>query len=332
MIRSIRVLGCFTLFLSLLGGSSALAEKWVSYQGKEGPGKGKHIVLISGDEEYRSEEAFPMLGKLLSQRHGFTCTVLFSQNEKTGEINPDNQTYIPGMHLLADADLIILGLRFRELPDKDMKHFVEYLESGKPIIGTRTSTHAFRYTDRQKNSPYKHFSFNSREWKGGFGQQVLGDTWISHHGHHKRESTRGVINEKHKSHPILNSVKDVWGPTDVYGIRNLPDDATVLLHGAVLAGMKPTDKPVAGKKNDPMMPVFWVRKYADKTTIVNTTMGSSTDFESEDLRRAIINSAYWTLGLDVPTKANAELVGEYKPTPYGFRSYTKGVKPSDHEL
>ena len=34
----------------------------------EGPGKGKHIVLLAGDEEYRSEEGLPMLGKILSQR------------------------------------------------------------------------------------------------------------------------------------------------------------------------------------------------------------------------------------------------------------------------
>ena len=331
MIRKLRLLACITLSFGLLGGGAVHAEKWVSYQGKEGPGKGKHIVFISGDEEYRSEESFPMLGKLLSQRHGFDCTVLFSQDE-SGEINPDNQTNIPGMHLLKDADLIVLGLRFRELPDADMKHFADYLESGKPIIGTRTSTHAFRYA-RQKDSPYAKFSFNrGDDWKGGFGQQVLGDTWISHHGRHKRESTRGVINEEHKDHPVLNGVEDVWGPTDVYGIRNLPKTATVLLHGAVLTGMKPSDPPVEGKKNDPMMPVFWVRKYNEKTTVVNTTMGSSTDFECEDLRRAIINAAYWTLGLEVPEKANADIVGEYKPTPYGFKSYTKGVKPSDHKL
>ena len=97
--------------------------RWVTYKGHDGPGQGKHIVLISGDEEYRSEEAFPMLGKLLAQRHGFTCTVLFSQNPETTEIDPDNQTNIPGMHNLEGADLVILGLRFRELPDKDMKYF-----------------------------------------------------------------------------------------------------------------------------------------------------------------------------------------------------------------
>ena len=104
------------------------------------------------------------------------------------------------------------------------------------------------------------------------------------------------------------------------------------MYGAVLKGMKPSDEPVAGKKNDPMMPIFWVRKYNDKTSIVTTTMGSSTDLQSEDLRRAYVNSVYWTLGMDVPEKADARVVGEFKPTAYGFKTFTKGVYPADHEL
>ena len=47
------------------------AETYLEFEGKSGPGKGKHIVFIAGDEEYRSEESLPMLAKILSQRHGF---------------------------------------------------------------------------------------------------------------------------------------------------------------------------------------------------------------------------------------------------------------------
>ena len=89
-----------------------------------------------------------MLGKILSQRHGFKCTVLFSVNPDTGTIDPVNQTNVPGMHLLDSADLVILLFRFRELPDADMKHFVDYLQAGKPVIALRTATHAFQYSRR----------------------------------------------------------------------------------------------------------------------------------------------------------------------------------------
>ena len=61
--------------------------QWVVYQGNEGPGKGKHIVFLSGDEEYRSEEGLPMLAKILAERHGFKCTVLFAVDPKTNHIN-----------------------------------------------------------------------------------------------------------------------------------------------------------------------------------------------------------------------------------------------------
>ena len=315
--------------------SLAAEDQWVVYEGGDGPGKGKHIVLVAGDDEYRSEEACPMLGKILAKRHGFKCTVLFPIDPKTGEIKPDHQTNIPGMKALATADLMIVFLRFRELPDDQMKYFVDFVDSGKPIIGLRTATHSFNYS-RNKDSQYARYSFNDREWRGGFGRQVLGDTWISHHGRHRVQSTRGVINEKYGKHPVLTGVKDIWGPTDVYGVRNLTEKAQVLVQGAVLTGMKPTDKPVEGKQNDPMMPLVWTKSFKGKagkaSKVLCTTMGASVDLQSEDLRRLLVNGCYWGLKMEVPKKANVKIVGKYAPTFYGFGSFKKGVKPADHKL
>lgn len=309
---------------------------WCEYVGKQGPGKGRHIVLISGDDEYRSEEAMPMLGKILAKHHGFKCSVLFAIDPADGTIKPNHQTNIPGMHLLESADLVVLGLRFRGLPDDQMKHFDDYLNSGKPIIGTRTSTHAFNF-NQSGDSKYKKYSFNSSEWKGGFGQQVLGDTWISHHGRHKVQSARGVIVEENKDSPILKGVSDVWGPSDVYGIVNLPESAKVLLDGQVLEGMEPTSKPVEGKQNNPMMPLAWTKDFKTEagtsSRIFNTTMGASTDFQCEDLRRLVVNACFWALEMEsaIPSKANVDYVGPYKPTPFGFGTFQKGVRPSDYD-
>jgi len=310
---------------------------WAVYDGKAGPGQGKHIVFLSGDEEYRSEEALPMLANILSTRHGFKCTVLFAIDPANGTITPTVLTNIPGMEALGSADLCVLGLRFRELPDAQMKHFVDYLDRGKPIIALRTSTHAFRY-QKNKQSPYAKFDFKSADWPGGFGQQVLGETWINHHGAHGKESTRGIMNEPFKSHPILRSVTDIWGPTDVYGIVTLPKDAQVLVWGQVLSGMKPTDTPVEGLKNNPMMPVVWLRDYKGEkgktSKIVTTTMGGAVDLESEGLRRLLVNACYWAAGLEdkIPAKANVDYVGEYKPSWFGFGKFKAGVKPADLEL
>ena len=124
-------------------GLTLTAGQTVEYKPGKGPGKGKHIVFISGDEEYRSEEGLPMLAKILSQRHGFKCTVLFPINPDDGTIDPNNQTNVVGLKALASADLVVMLLRFREFPDDQMKYFVDYFNAGKPIIALRTSTHAF---------------------------------------------------------------------------------------------------------------------------------------------------------------------------------------------
>jgi len=313
---------------------------WCTYEGKDGPGVGKHIVLISGDDEYRSEQTMPMLGKILAMKHGFKCTVLFAIDPSSNTITPSHQTNIPGMEMIDSADLLILGLRFRNLPDDQMKHFVDFLDAGKPMIGTRTTTHAFMYP-KTSESAYKHFGFNSKDWQGGFGQQVMGDTWVNHHGSHGHQSTRGVIAENQKDHPILKGVTDVWGPSDVYGIKNLPDTANVLLNGSVLTGMNPDDKPLEGKdakKNDPMMPVAWTRNFKSKSgkesRIFCTTMGASTDFESEGLRRLVVNAAFWGLEMEdaIPASANVDYVDEYKPTAFGFGTFAKGLTPRDYDL
>ena len=321
-------------WLGLAAGGVQAEDPWLVFNGGKGPGQGKHIVFLSGDEEYRSEEGLPMLAKILSTRHGFKCTVLFATNPADGTIDPNNQTNIVGMEAVQLADMVVMLLRVRELPDEKMKYFVDYVNSGKPILGLRTATHSFSYS-RNKQSPYAKYHWGSKEWPGGFGQQVLGDTWISHHGSHGSESTRGVINEAFKDHPILKGVEDLWGPTDVYGIKNLSESAQVLVHGQVLAGMKPTAQPVEGPKNTPMMPLVWVKDFKGEqgkaSRVICTTMGASTDLQNEGLRRLVVNACYWGMGLEskIPAKNKVDYVGEYKPTPFGFGKYTKGVKPAD---
>ena len=316
--------------------SSPNNQQWLRIVGTAGPGKGKHIVLVSGDEEYRSEEALPMLAKILAVRHGFTCTVLFAIDPDCGCIQPNIQTNIPGLEALQTADLMVIFTRFRELPDAQMRYIDDYVKSGKPIIGIRTATHAFRYP-RNPKSPYAKYGCDSKDpaWPDGFGRQVLGDSWVDHHGAHGKEGTRGIINPACAHHPVLAGVTDIFGPTDVYTIINLPPDAEVLVHGQVVVGLQPTDAPVTGPKNDPMMPLIWLRNYVGEqgktTSVLGSTIGASVDFESAGLRRLFVNACYWLLGLKdrITPKSSIEYVGEYQPNFYGLGKYVKGMKPAD---
>ena len=300
-------------------------------EGKTGPGLGKHIVFLTGDEEYRSEEGLPQLAKILAERHGFKCTVLFAVYPQDGTIDPNVQNNLPGAEALDSADVIVMLLRFRDWPDAQMKHFVDAYLAGKPIIALRTSTHAFKYPANSA-SPYAKFSYDSKVWPGGFGKQVLGETWISHHAAHAKQATCGVIEPSAQTDPILRGVTDIFGNADVYTV-NPPPDAKILVRGQVLAGMLPTDAPMSGNLNDPMMPVVWTRLYRNEAGATNrilcTTMGAATDLLSEGLRRLLVNGVYWAVGLETPAKADVNFVGDYQPDMFGFNGFVKGVKPVD---
>lgn len=331
-----RLVSC-TLLLSFFSLPFASAEDspWVTYEGISGVGAGKHIVLISGDEEYRSEEALPQLGKILASRHGFKCTVLFAIDPVTGDISPNTGDNIPGLEALKTADLMIIATRFRNLPDDQMQYVADYVDAGKPVIGLRTATHAFNIPGDRKFARFS-FNYGGKEFSQGFGRQVLGETWISHHGHHKHESTRGIIAEGAGKHPILSGIEDgdIWGPTDVYGVRlPLPGDSNPLVLGQVLTGMSPEDGPVSGPKNEPMMPIAWTKTH-NGGRVFCTTMGAATDLSSEGLRRLLVNACYWATGLEnkITADLNVALVGDFRPTDYGFNGFQKGLKPIDFKL
>ncbi|MFO1482222.1 MAG: ThuA domain-containing protein [Verrucomicrobiaceae bacterium] len=326
------------IVLSLIAASSLTAADHVVYE-PAGTAKGKHIVLLSGDEEYRSEEAMPMLGKLLSQRHGFKCTVLFSLGTG-GVIDPTNGASLSNPDALDSADAIVMLLRFRHWDDTTSKKFAAAINRGVPIIALRTSTHAFNGYPQE--SPFAAWNFNNN---GGWGRKVLGETWVSHWGKHKVEATKGIIEAANANHPILRGVSDIFANTDVYEAAP-PADAVVLVRGQILQGMTPDTPPASYKKataakveqdvNDPMMPVAWVRVVKNDAGSENkvfcTTMGAATDLATEGTRRLVVNAVFWGLGLEVPEKADVTIVGDYQPTMYGFKGNKQGLKPDDFAL
>jgi hypothetical protein len=306
-------------------GTATAAETSLVFEPKQGAGQGKHIVLIAGDEEYRSEESLPMLAKILSQRHGFKCTVLFSASED-GTITPNDGTALTNPDAIDTADLFITSLRFRNWPEESIARFEKAVNSGKPIVGLRTSTHAF-----------------TKNRLADFGKNVLGEKWVNHWGKHKSEATRGVVEPGAEGSSLLHGVADVFGTTDVYEAYP-PADATILLRGQVLSGMTPDAQPANYAKtratdkqeqnvNSPMMPIAWTRMNPTPSGNTNrvfcTTMGAANEFENEGLRRLVINSVYWGLQMEVPSKAEVGFVDEYKPGFYGFNGYRKGMKVWD---
>ena len=301
----------------------------VEYRGEAGPGVGKHIVFIAGDHEYRGEESLPALARILAKHYGFRCSVFFTTDPKTGEIKPGS-SHIAGLDALKSADLMVVFLRFQDFPDEEMKHVVDYLQRGGPVVGLRTSTHAFQI--RRKDAKYAKYTTNGTpEFKGGFGRQILGETWVGHYGRNHKQSSRLLLQPEAKEHPVLRGVKDVW--VQCGGYKAYPiEGSTVLAKGQILDGMRP-DAPAAEDKE--VLPVAWVREYtADsgkKGRVFTTTHGASEDLLNEGFRRMLVNACLWAQGMakSIETDAEVGFVGPYQPTTFRFGGYAKGVKPSD---
>ncbi|MDG1139826.1 MAG: GDSL-type esterase/lipase family protein [Opitutales bacterium] len=294
------------------------------------PSQNKKLVFVASDHEYRAEETLPALARILSVHHGFDCTVLFGQNTK-GEIEA-GASNIPGLEALKEADGMIMFTRFLALPPAQMKHIDDYLNRAGPVVGLRTSTHGFKYDKALQNDPYAKFDFRfaGKDYKGGFGEQILGQSWVGHYGQNHRQSTRIDLVPEKKNHPILRGVSKVHVKAGGYNAEAQPD-WNILTMAQPLMSMEPTGK------NDPQKPPMaseWTRTYTAKNgkkgRVFTSLYGASMDLVNPGYRRLILNGIYWTVGLENKIKPDSkiEFVGAYTPSKFENRGEVKGLKPS----
>ena len=315
--------------MSLLAITSLAPAAPLVYEGADGPGKGKHVVLIASDHEYKSEEALPALARILAKHHGFKCTVLFGVDPKTGVITP-GMSNIPGTEVLKTADLLVIFTRFQNLPAEQMQPIVYYLDRGGPVVGLRTATHGFKIPSDSAFAKFDH-AFKGDDYKGGFGRQILGETWVGHYGPNHKSSTRLDIIPEKATHPILKGVKEMWAEIGAYNAYPI-EGSEVLAMAVPLDGMDPkspadtTKKPMAGA---------WVRSYKSKSgkegRVFASTYGASGDLVNEGFRRMLVNGCFWAVGLEDAIKTDAAIgfVGPFRPTWHGKTQRSATVKPED---
>jgi Trehalose utilisation len=309
--------------------SAADNPNLVVYEGKAGPGREKHIVFLAGDHEYRSEESLPALARILAKHYGFKCSVFLTTDPKTGFIEPGSSN-ISGLEALNTADVMVIFLRFQDFPDDQMQYIVDYLDRGGPVVGFRTATHAFQI--KRSDAKFLRYTWNNKEgYPGGFGRQILGETWVSHYGKNHAQSSRLLLQPAQSSHPILRGVKDVWVQSGGYTAAPI-EGSTVLAVGQILDGMTPDAPPAKDKEQQP---VAWVRTYKSDSgkigRVFTTTHGASEDLLNEGFRRMAVNAILWAAGLENNIKAdgNVSLVGPYHPSTFNFGGHVKGVKPAE---
>ncbi|HEX2311739.1 MAG TPA: hypothetical protein VHH91_13600, partial [Vicinamibacterales bacterium] len=165
-----------------------------------------HIVFVTGDDEYRSEITMPMIAAILEARHGLRTSIARAVPR------PQTKDNIEGLEALDTADLMVMYTRFRALPDDQLHRILAFTGSGKPLIGFRTTTHAFLYPE---GSPH-------RVLNDGFGHDVFGQNWITHHGH--ESSTRVALHQPSRGHPILRGVTPFHARSWLYHVAPLHGD------------------------------------------------------------------------------------------------------------
>jgi len=313
---------CLLVFLTSLVGLADLPR----IADKQRP----HIVFVTGDEEYRSEESMPMLAAILKRELGAKVTVCYAL-DADGTINPNRHDHIQGLEALKTADLMVVFTRYRELPKHQAELITDYAESGKPMIGFRTSTHAFMY---KTDSSMMHLN---NEWPA----KIFGQQWIVHHGHFQDGNAplTSVYFTSEAKTPILNGVRPFQAYSWLYHVQGgdwkLSGPVNPILEGRSLRSTHQLEGNLA--KYPITQPVAWTKTYTGAkgkvARVFFTTLGHPYDFKDTSMRKLALNGIYWALGLEkrIPKEGvNADFARPYEPNNSGFGDkFKKGLRPAD---
>ena len=287
---------------------------------------GSKIVFVTGEKEYRSEESMSMIAELAKRELNADVTVCYALDNK-GMINPNVTNNIVGLEALSTADLMVLYIGDQTLPEDQLKYILDYVDSGKPIVGFRTSTHAFKY----KKSSEKNYL--NEEWP----REVFGQKWIADHG----QFSDGVdplteVNyyTNQKEYPVLRGIKPFMAFSSLYHVESNGEP----IYGdykALLTGRSLRSNYAESQEYPPDNPVAWIKSYTGKAgtpaRVFFTTLGHPDDFKESAMRKLSLNGIVWALGKEASIPAdgfNAEVTG-YEPSASGVGDfYKKDQKPS----
>ena len=225
----------------------------------------KHAVFLIGENEYKSERTMPPIAHELIQKRGMSVSVLTAK---------EGLKSLPGLNALEDADLIVTYLRFTQLPGDQLERIRAYLDSGRPAVGLRTSTHAFRYPN---DSP--HAAWND------FGTELFGTPWRFHYGGGSNTIVYPVPEES--GNPLLEGVGlPLRVRSWLYYVLPLPDSCKPVLLGSSVGP--------SGREERVVNPVAWTKIDANRR-VFYTSLGHPEEFELPSFRRLLFNGIDWAL-------------------------------------
>lgn len=236
-----------------------------------------HLVLIIGEDEYKTEQSLPLFA-LKHLGKDFRVSTVFARDSMPNDF--------PGLEALDDADLILVSVRRRTLPEEQLARIRKFVSAGKPVVGIRTASHAFSLRPGQK------VTAGHAVWPE-FDHDVLGGNYAGHHDAKLAKDGKSFVQVKAgaEKNAILNGV-----PTTELSVRSslyrntpLGEKATALVMGRIEGIERPE-------------PVAWTNTHTAGGRVFYTSLGSPDDFEMPVFRRLLRNGIYWASGLRVPDR------------------------------
>ncbi len=207
-------------------------------------------IVIAEDEYHASETLLRFATAELQEKLGLRCTIVQS----------DSKTDVPGLEAIDDADLLVMFMRRRTLPDAQLDHFKRYTASGKPLVAIRTSSHAFQ------------------NWPE-FDRVVLGCHYENHYANH--EPMHIAPAPETANEPLLRGLSGEFASaSSLYRIAPLEKTALPLLMGTC-----------ADKRAEPVA----IANIQNGGRVFYTTLGAPPDFENPQFRRLLTNGILWAL-------------------------------------
>ena len=234
------------------------------FQGDSRP----HIVFIVSDDHYHADKTLPEFAQWLREEHELRCTALHGEGKHD----------IPAMVNVETADAVVVYIRRLGLPKQQVRTLQSFVEAGKPLIGLRTASHAFKM---HMTTP-KDFKVSEgrAEWKD-FDARILGGNY---HGHGPNElGTNVTVVTAAEKHQILKDVApSAWHSiSSLYYVAPIAEDATLLMEGSI---------------SDRTEPLTWIRQRRDgRGKVFYSGLGHPNDFREPAFRQLMVNAIRWAL-------------------------------------
>jgi acetyl esterase/lipase len=230
-----------------------------------------HVVLLIGEDEYETDRTVPAFAASELTTRGLRVTAIHADKN-----DPNN---FPGLDALKTADLLLVSVRRRTPPAEQLNSIRAYVESGRPVAGIRTASHAFALRNNQP-PPAGHAAWPE------FDAQVLGGHYTGHHPAPEEGASPTVVSilPEKRDRPILAGLprEPFAVGSSLYKTSPLAASAEALMLGRI-DGV------------DMAEPVAWTNTNYKGGRVFYTSLGHPDDFKSAAFRKLLVNGILWAL-------------------------------------